>query len=946
MTLRPATIVLPCHSLEDFPTFHKGRQADSLLANWTALWHPMLIQASQQTPHWCRPDQVGEMEPAAIFLVPNVVESELPFGFQRKVESAGGQVLSGYTDRHSLLKKLNDFASDTPHPWLPENSRDKPFFALGYSYLQIQLMTRQLRGSSNLDEEAFQTALLDAVKFSLAENPDTPNPNLQRCFDLLIEEKNCYYPVQSSFVELVLTTPKIIAQHAARELKQPTRNQNWLVTGRALEVLKRATTQGPSAPPDPPQNIDTHSQNIDSRNQINENWVMFTQRIENRNIYLVGGLYESIDFRLLPPEILVQDILRFRSAFESLFEATETRVFAQRRPGLTSHYPALLESTGFGGALHMRFEPVPFPHSSSGNIRWEGEAVGGLTALTEPPRDANRGESFLRLGLDIGEQIDSAHLSTMVLAHWPGQSHFAFHDLLNTQKFGPVFGQFVLLDDYFDEVYDPGYPDDYPNSEYGLNGLKRALEAGTPNPVSAIVEAWHQAYQEQQKQIHLACQISLADSVPPWADDPQWLNDTHPMDPGSSTLQVLNLDLPKRLVHLQIPGKPDRVPTSRTSSTEPSKDKVVLADHSDGIWDLVVDLPSYGSTKITTTQTPNRTTNSPQLFEDRFLRNEFFEVELDAERGGIRGINLHQRRRNLLSQRLSLRTPGSQATEQQPGTPSKYHDARCDSIEVIRNNSVVGIVQTTNSIYVDNQKIGECLQTMKLFRGSHVLDITVQFDLQTPWSQDPNHYFCSRLAWKHDSEELLGGVHGLRSFIAGEFPESASYLEWVHPKHQLTLLPAGIPFHRRSSARTLDTILAAQGETQNKFRFGIGVNVPLGELAAREFVAPPILMDDSITDRPVEELQNLFHLDRRNLLVTHANWITDADQKVVGCKLWVREIQGKSGNATITCRKQLSHASRVNFLGEFLFELETKQNAAMFTFQSFEFGEIHLYWKQ
>ena len=36
-------ILLTCHTFEDFPVFHRGKDADSLLASWTALWHPLLI---------------------------------------------------------------------------------------------------------------------------------------------------------------------------------------------------------------------------------------------------------------------------------------------------------------------------------------------------------------------------------------------------------------------------------------------------------------------------------------------------------------------------------------------------------------------------------------------------------------------------------------------------------------------------------------------------------------------------------------------------------------------------------------------------------------------------------------------------------------------------------------------------------------------------------------
>jgi alpha-mannosidase len=49
-------ILLPCHSLEDFPTHHSGDEAAGLLAGWSALWHPALIASTQKMPSWFRAD--------------------------------------------------------------------------------------------------------------------------------------------------------------------------------------------------------------------------------------------------------------------------------------------------------------------------------------------------------------------------------------------------------------------------------------------------------------------------------------------------------------------------------------------------------------------------------------------------------------------------------------------------------------------------------------------------------------------------------------------------------------------------------------------------------------------------------------------------------------------------------------------------------------------------
>ena len=57
MKYQELLILLPCHSLEDFPTYHEGEDAESLLSSWSALWHPALLASAGQAPTWRRIDE-------------------------------------------------------------------------------------------------------------------------------------------------------------------------------------------------------------------------------------------------------------------------------------------------------------------------------------------------------------------------------------------------------------------------------------------------------------------------------------------------------------------------------------------------------------------------------------------------------------------------------------------------------------------------------------------------------------------------------------------------------------------------------------------------------------------------------------------------------------------------------------------------------------------------
>jgi alpha-mannosidase len=56
MALERTTVFLPCHTLDDFPTWLEEAEADDLLAAWTAAWHPALVAAVGAAPPWASID--------------------------------------------------------------------------------------------------------------------------------------------------------------------------------------------------------------------------------------------------------------------------------------------------------------------------------------------------------------------------------------------------------------------------------------------------------------------------------------------------------------------------------------------------------------------------------------------------------------------------------------------------------------------------------------------------------------------------------------------------------------------------------------------------------------------------------------------------------------------------------------------------------------------------
>ena len=88
-------------------------------------------------------------------MVPSVCVSRLPTGFAQRVKDEGGVLIRKTGSREEIvqaaLESLERSRNATEGvPYSADLAND--FLALGYCYLMIELLTRQMRYASNLDE--------------------------------------------------------------------------------------------------------------------------------------------------------------------------------------------------------------------------------------------------------------------------------------------------------------------------------------------------------------------------------------------------------------------------------------------------------------------------------------------------------------------------------------------------------------------------------------------------------------------------------------------------------------------------------------------------------------------------------------------------------------------------------------------------------------------------
>ena len=104
-------LLLPCHSMDDFPTENVGDEADCLLTYWTAPWHPSLILATGHAPKWTSIDDldVAALESPTTLLCPPIFTEQVPAHLREPPSEASWRIVSESCGRERLVGVLREF---------------------------------------------------------------------------------------------------------------------------------------------------------------------------------------------------------------------------------------------------------------------------------------------------------------------------------------------------------------------------------------------------------------------------------------------------------------------------------------------------------------------------------------------------------------------------------------------------------------------------------------------------------------------------------------------------------------------------------------------------------------------------------------------------------------------------------------------------------------------
>lgn len=936
-------ILLPCHSFEDFPLYHEKEAAEGLLSCWTAMWHPALVANAERTPSWARADSPPQLLAGRLLMIPAASETLLQAGWAARAAGEGGHVVRKLHRRSDVLSAALA-GLDEPRPEIdPQLAAD--FLALGYCYLQVELLTRQMRYMSNLDEKHFRAEVVAAAQAAVRGDAEQARRGLNGCFEVLLEARERFYPATSYLIDVTLLAPTTLGQALRDQLAEPVPS-NLFLSGETAEIL---------AVREP------------------ETLAAVRAMLERHPSALVGGEYREREAPLLPLESLLGELHRGLAAYTTALGHRPT-VFGRRRFGLSPVWPQLLVRCGFTGAAHFTLDEGQFPRDGQSKNRWEGIDASALDALTRVPLDAGLPETFLSLPQKIGESMDLDHVAAVAFAHWPGQQSPWYDDLRRIGAYAPVLGKFVTLGDWLTQTDVPGHVTRFTADQYRAPYLKQAVVRKQADPISSLAE--HQRRRvacDAQHALHALAALAggklgelplvCADEVERAATEEAGDLDARLSAGLSAALGRFAAALPRAvaaaeqgclIVNPHSFARRVNVAVRGLETPPAAAGPVKAAEQSGEDVYLSVDVPAFGFVWASgeapaAAAAKRRSKPEPSLVVDGALRNEFLELRVDPETGGLRSIHDYVRRGNRMSQQLAFRSPGPRPKPgdiwRDPDELAQYTRMAADSVDVTAAGGVLGEITSRGRLLdADDRVRARYVQRAQVWRGSPVAVLEIELsDVEEPRSDAWNSYYAARFAWADEAAGIRRSVGQGAVATDAKRLEAPHFVEIAGEQQTTAILTGGLPYHRRIGLRMLDTLLVVRGERCRRFRLGIGIDLAYPLPHALDLLTPPTALVERAAPPSSGTSGWLCHVDLKNVVATHLSPLV-SEGRLVGFRARLLETRGRAGKARLRAFRPLTHARHVDFLGQTLAQLPLDDGAATIDFTAHEWVEVEARW--
>ena len=958
MTYEDLIVLIPAHSLEDFPAELAEDEAASLLNSFAVAWHPALLASARTLPRWHRADDPPDAAQKRLIFVPANCESWIPPGWVERITGEGCTVVRGISEREAMIEAA--LAPLEAAPCDPEIAAD--FLALGFCYLQIELLTRKMRHFSNLDEVHLQREAVAAADAALAGDLETVRTRLKSCFEVLTESRERFYPVDCYLLDICLLIPRLADDHLLRTLRS-LKPLSVLASARDLAEICQASPE--------------------TNDVLKEAWARGSADV-------VCGDLNELPLPLMPPNSVVWQLREAQQLVESRLGKRPV-VWGRRRYGVFPQLPPILKKAGFQGAIHSVLDDGIYPDAEHSKLRWEGTDGTSIDALSRIPLAADASTSFLRFPDRMSESMDNDHVAAVVFARWPEVKSPFFDDLRRMAQYAPVLGRFVTLTDFFTHTDNPTRhaqyrPNEYltpylfhavardeadPISRYAsrmarrvqfdsgawLSGLNHLLRGGAPDQSTAALERTMETLPESAAdEAARECDTQLASFV---------------RDSGSRLADLIlggAGDRPGYLIFNPLGFR--RMVTVLLDRAGPRP--LVVGERSWAQWDethaaLTVDLPGSGFAWVPIAGNDGgKPVETPPLVDENRLRNEFFEVHLNEVTGGIARIKGYGRSPNRLSQQVNFRFSRERAIPDDSGegleeVKTQYAEMRRTASRVTCSGPALGEIVTDGEIVdqLNGQRLAGFTQTVRVWRGRPVVELDIELTVDRMPDAEPWHsFFASRFAWHDETASITRGVMLGAHEVSEERFEAPGYIELATPETRTTIITHGLPFHRKTGPRMIDTILVVPGETRRRFQFTIAIDQNYPQQAAFDAQVPAIVVPTRSGPPKSGTTGWFFHLDARNVQMlglfplmaepqpVEESWQADrtppAQPTGCGCAIRLMETEGHPVRVRLRCFRTPRSARQRDFNGHTMHALSIDADAVLIDLTPHEIADVEI----
>jgi hypothetical protein len=667
------------------------------------------------------------------------------------------------------------------------------------------------------------------------------------------------------------------------------------------------------------------------------------ERVASDLAEVCGGPYLEREDALLPVESQLWNLQKGLAVSKELL-GQEVRVYARKRFAAHPQLPLFLTGVGLNRALFVAFDESVLPSHRAPVVNWPSPDGKQVEAFTRSPHPADTPQTFFHAAHHLHRTIMQDHGATLALLHQGRPASPWYHDWVELNRLAPVLGQWTTLSRYFNEVLAGEYAAAASADEFHGDYLSERTDAASPQPTSGFARhvrwrrridtAWtlaalYRGLVGRNDTLQVAGRLGKAEdrieaagaAIP--ADGPEFTAEL------TAVQKEIAEALARRLVARGTPNNPGylllnpcsfarRVALELNDITTPLPltGPVKACQLTNGTARLVVEVPALGFAWFPRTAPPGSAppASRMRLADERCVRNEFFEAEVDPATGGLRGIRDHRTRINRVGQQLVF-NPGS--------------SIKLKGITVTSTGPALGEIVSEGALLDEQQKVlATFRQRFRAWLGRPVLDLRIEIYPEHPPQGYPWHaYYGARFAWRDERSTLLRGVNGTGYVTTHTRPETPDYLELRQGKQSTSLFPGGLPFHQRHGARMIDVILVPQGETARAFDLAIGLDRDYPMQTALGMVTPAPLVPTDQGPPHVGAAGWLFHLDAPNLMLLGMRPAPDGADGVLARML---ECAGHGGHAELRCVRDPQRAMVLDGRGFNLMEAPTQGDVAGF----------------